>query len=367
MAQGIFVLQCKGQGIAKKEMSFDELKKWIDEEINFWSTMSGLDSNIILNNTNYGNPQIVQTYRNTLTAIKAGLQNNNDVSALEDFLSKAGDLRAVLAHGGIGEQLRQLVDANDQVVAQRLALIMSTGIVAVRDEVRRELATVAAILKYNPFMLTTADTVSAKAAMNRSQVIEQQMNKAQGAFDTAIAGALKSFDDYSTAKTQELDDLHTQYETHLLLQGPSRHWQRIAESSWRYAAGAFGLFIFMLLIPAVAIACNWASISSYIDHVVEISKGGISLAAVIVFTVPVLAYGWLLKHVSRIFTQNLMINADAEHRRVLAVTFLGLARRKSVGMLEQDRALILNALFRPSPTSPQDDGPPSGLLELFKK
>lgn len=178
------------------------------------------------------------------------------------------------------------MDANDQVVAQRLALIMSTGIVAVRDEVRRELATVAAILKYNPFMLTTADTVSAKAAMNRSQVIEQQMNKAQGAFDTAIAGALKSFDDYSTAKTQELDDLHTQYETHLLLQGPSRHWQRIAESSWRYAAGAFGLFIFMLLIPAVAIACNWASISSYIDHVVEISKGGISLAAVIVFYSP---------------------------------------------------------------------------------
>ena len=99
----------------------------------------------------------------------------------------------------------------------------------------------------------------------------------------------------------------------------------------------------------------------------HISTCGISVASLVVFTVPVLAYGWLLKHVSRIFAQNLLIASDAEHRRVMAITFLGLAKRKSVGIAEQDRALILNALFRPAPTSPQEEGPPLGLLEFIKK
>ncbi len=360
------VLECKSQGIEKKQMSLDALKDWIDQETKFWANMAVLDTNVIMSGTNLGNPQICQNYRSTLGDVRRKLENR-DLSGLRDFLSKASSLKAVLAHGGIGNQIRQLVESGDQIVAQRLALIMSTGVVPVRDEVRRDLAGVTAILTYNPYMAATADIISAKAAMSRSHTVEQKMQVAQEKFEASISDAETAFSAYAAQKTKELDELHTQYENYLLLQGPSRHWKRVAESSWKYAVGAFSLFVALLLLPATIIAWHWNAVSSYIDHVVDISKGGLSLAAVAVFTIPVLAYGWVLKHISRVFTQNLLINADAEHRRVMAVTFLGLARRKSVAMGEQDRALILNALFRPSPSSPHDDGPPSGLLELFKK
>lgn len=366
MTKDVFVLECKSQGIEKTEMSMEELTAWIDEEISFWPTLTGIDGNLLLYNTNFGSPQIVQNYRTLLSSVKTRLQNK-DLSALKDLLKKANDLRAILAHGTIGGQLRDLVDQKDIAVAQRLTLVMSTGVVEVREEVRRELAPLTALLKYNPFILTTADIVSAKSALARSETIEKKMTIARENFEAALEDHLAKIDDFSATKVKELNELHTQYESYLILQGPSRHWKRVAETSWLYAAGAFGVFVLMLALPAVAVAVKWTAFSSYIDHVVDISKGGISLAAVVVFTIPVLAYGWLLKHISRVFTQNLAINADAEHRRVMAITFLGLARRKSIAMQEQDRALILNALFRPSPTNPQDDGPPSGLLELLKK
>ncbi|MDX0218760.1 hypothetical protein GOC40_12225 [Sinorhizobium meliloti] len=366
MSKGEYIVECRSQGISKSKMTRDELNQWFDEEISFWNTLPGIDENVILYHKNLGPPNIVQAYRNMLTTARAAIVKDND-GPLRDFLAKANDLKAIIAHGGIGEQLRRLFDSKEKVAGQRLAIVMSSGVLNIHEDVERELSTLSVVLRFNPFILSTSDTVSAKAAMTRSIATEEKMRRARKEFETSIAKVTSMFNDFAKEKSEELDELHTQYENHLLLQGPSRHWKRVADTSWRYAAGAFIAFIVMLAAPTAVIAANWGAVSSYLDHVVEVSKGGISLAAIAVFTVPVLAYGWLLKHVSRVFTQNLVVNSDAEHRRVMAVTFLGLAKRKSVGMSEQDRALILNALFRPSPNNPHDDGPPSGLLDLFKK
>jgi len=90
------------------------------------------------------------------------------------------------------------------------------------------------------------------------------------------------------------------------------------------------------------------------------------LAGVAAVTIPALLYAWLLKNVGRVFIQNLSLADDAAHRRALVLTYLGLAENPKLEIKDQERALILNALFRPVPPHTGDDGPPSGLLELIK-
>lgn len=235
------------------------------------------------------------------------------------------------------------------------------------DGVSLPLTLLKIVLQFNPNVATTADIVSAseslRIANNTTASIEQARLDAQVSLDEMR----DAFAKYVDEKTRELNELHELYEKHLILQGPSRHWQKVASMGNRYAFFALVAFVVLLAAPAILIWAEWSAVSGYIDHVLDITKGTISVASLVVFTVPVLAYGWLLKHVSRIFAQNLLIASDAEHRRVMAITFLGLAKRKSVGIAEQDRALILNALFRPAPTSPQEEGPPLGLLEFIKK
>src|SRR5882757_5918605 len=70
---------------------------------------------------------------------------------------------------------------------------------------------------------------------------------------------------------------------------------------------------------------------------------------------------------SFIFIQNLNLADDAAHRRSLALTYMGLLQNEKHPASDQDRAIILNALFRPIPPQTNDEGPPAGLIELIRK
>jgi hypothetical protein len=72
------------------------------------------------------------------------------------------------------------------------------------------------------------------------------------------------------------------------------------------------------------------------------------------------------KTVSRIFIQTLNLADDTAHRRALAVTYLGLAENPKIQLLEAERAIVLNALFRPLPNESGDEGPPAGLMDLIR-
>ena len=97
------------------------------------------------------------------------------------------------------------------------------------------------------------------------------------------------------------------------------------------------------------------------------STGGFSISGLAVITVPALFYAWLLKNISRVFIQNLNLADDADHRRSLALTYMGLLQDEKRPTTDQDRAIVLNALFRPIPPHTGDEGPPAGLIELIKK
>jgi hypothetical protein len=54
------------------------------------------------------------------------------------------------------------------------------------------------------------------------------------------------------------------------------------------------------------------------------SNSGFSISGLAVISVPALLYAWLLRNISRVFIQNLNLADDADHRRSLALTYMGL-------------------------------------------
>lgn len=49
----------------------------------------------------------------------------------------------------------------------------------------------------------------------------------------------------------------------------------------------------------------------------------------------------------------------------MTMTFLGLAKDHKSSVTDAERAIILNALFRPAPPNANDEGPPTGLQDIL--
>ncbi len=355
-----FEISCISQGINSEKFDRQSLVQWVTEERNFWEHKSFLDTEIRLHsNSRFRDFRLTEKYREAWEKVLRDLEANDAHSgSLAKLMDAASKLEIILGHGTVGRQIEALFNEDNADIAQRIALFNSTHLINLREneELYQTFASFRASSVYNPRFQAEQDIATAQDALR----LATQTNK-------DLSEALETSQKYLAERRKEIDDLAHLYRQKLLIEGPAEHWSRTAVRGRKLAIASFATFALMLALPTALIYFKWTAISAYIDHIVDTTKGSLSLAGIVVFTIPIFGYGWLLKHVSRVFTQSLAISADAEHRQVLAVTFLGLAQNSSVGMTEQDRALILNALFRPIASGPQDEGPPSGLLELIKK
>ena len=59
------------------------------------------------------------------------------------------------------------------------------------------------------------------------------------------------------------------------------------------------------------------------------------------------------------------LRADAQHRQSMLETYLAL--RGEVGLKDEERVIILTALFRPLPGQGPDENPPTVATELWQK
>ncbi len=83
-------------------------------------------------------------------------------------------------------------------------------------------------------------------------------------------------------------------------------------------------------------------------------------------TIPVAAIAWILRLVSRFALQNLSLANDAGQRKVSIDTYAKLVG--TAGALdEKDRAIMLNAIFRPLPGASESDIAPPNLLDFVGK
>jgi len=143
-------------------------------------------------------------------------------------------------------------------------------------------------------------------------------------------------------------------------------WEKITDRKTRVWSAWLLIFAALVAIPIVIAIWKWSIVSEAIAKLTLGASGSFSVAGLATITVPALFYAWLLKNVSRVFIQNLNLADDAAHRRSLALTYMGLLQDEKHPASDQDRAIILNALFRPIPPQTADEGPPAGLVDLIR-
>jgi hypothetical protein len=74
---------------------------------------------------------------------------------------------------------------------------------------------------------------------------------------------------------------------------------------------------------------------------------------------------WLLRHVSRMFVDNLSDSRDASLRAAMTETFLSLANTPEAKIGDPERAIFLQALYRPGASQQADDSVPHPLVDVL--
>ena len=93
------------------------------------------------------------------------------------------------------------------------------------------------------------------------------------------------------------------------------------------------------------------------------------LLALAPLLIPLLGGVWILRILARLFSENVKTLQDARERVTLVTTFLALMRDEKNGKVvtDDDRKIILQALFRQSSVTASDDAPPFSLWELLSR
>lgn len=166
-------------------------------------------------------------------------------------------------------------------------------------------------------------------------------------------------------REKEIERLRAAYIEYVRTSTAASYWRRKTTSAHAVSALAFVIFAVGVIAPLYMAYLHWPTLWGVIKEASTLTSTGIPLGTVGVFVIPVLAYAWVLKQVSRFLVSSRDIADDAGYRSVMIDTYLGLTKDSANGVSDTERGIIINAIFRPTPSSKQDDGPPTSLLDLL--
>lgn len=166
---------------------------------------------------------------------------------------------------------------------------------------------------------------------------------------------------------QRLSDLQKTYNEQLALQAPVTYWN---DKRWRHAWVAWiSLAIFIIAVASFAVLSY-----KFRFDVLEIAKLGrivkngsveYDFAVYVLLAFPLFLAVWLLRLIVRIFVQNLELQTDASERTAMVKTFLALMK-DGEKVKQEDRAIVLHALFRSMAVKAEEDGIPPSLMSWFQ-
>lgn len=161
----------------------------------------------------------------------------------------------------------------------------------------------------------------------------------------------------------EWKELKRVYDEKLALLAPTEYWGTRSTAHKKKArnyAIAFGV----ALIALVGVFVYYG-----VDHLGDPGTGSVVIAVLPVL-IPAFAGVWVLRILGRLLSENLKIAQDAQERETLVKTFLALMRDDTTGksvVTDEDRTLILHALFRQSTVTAVDDAPPLSWIEMLRR
>lgn len=185
-----------------------------------------------------------------------------------------------------------------------------------------------------------------------------------GRFEEMVGSQTLTFQSDQEARAAQFDALKaalnsTQkyYEEKMALLAPVRYWSnKHRNHSKRLCYSIFGLIGYFALAGASLYYTFFSAYNVLIERAADIPpttviivSGGLALFSTLVL--------WIGRLVSRYFNSQQHLANDAHERRVMTMTYLALTKNGAASA--EDRAIILNALFRPSSDGiVRDDGSP---------
>ncbi|MBK1795664.1 hypothetical protein JHL21_14265 [Devosia sp. WQ 349] len=345
-------------------------RQWIERELELWDALHARVRTLhqrspLADDTLLRYETLFSAYHRFYSSI--GGARETDLPKILDELVSSRQI-AVL-HGHFGKTIKELIYAAPLGILLALEALTAKKWLPEKDE----LASANTAVEIQLYSSLTLDRIP--NAFNQQDFylldigsrfgkLVSDIEATKKAASTSIAAQQTELVKWISEQKAEISALHEVYHTKLGLEAPAKFWADKANDARAASRWFYGVFLALVVIgigiSVFAASMLWETISSMTN-----STTGIPFGLMAVILVPVLGYAWLLKQVSRLFLTNRAIADDASYRHVMTMTYLGLVNDPNSKITKEERALILNALFRPAPSSTQDDGPPMGVFDLI--
>jgi hypothetical protein len=135
-------------------------------------------------------------------------------------------------------------------------------------------------------------------------------------------------------------------------------WHRLAAIFWfiAFSATVVGLLVFVV-----------QNVKAISDSLPREADGHFPYVSVIFVLIPALGAAWFLRLISRFINSNQLLADDARHRQAMTRAYLALVADKNSKVTENDRLVMLTALFRPLPGGQSEDVAPPSILDILKR
>lgn len=189
--------------------------------------------------------------------------------------------------------------------------------------------------------------------------------------DDLISSAFTSIEEKSDQITSDLNLNSVKYIEHakkelkasFVLETAMRLWKTKASQHTKLFYFGSAIFALSILFPVGILLENWELLTVEFAKLTPQDKP-FAFGSLVLVTIPILGYAWILRLISRFTLQNMILADDASQRRVLANTFIRLVGQGDIDE-KQDRAIMLNALFRPIPGAKEQDIQPPNLADFI--
>lgn len=355
------VVDIPSQGIRKVFGDVRKALEWFAQEAKWLQDIEArLAGKIIFGGKSYNTEprmNLAIQANSVVAAMDKPDATENELSGyIETYCVSARNLETIVSESYFGRRMNELLDSGlEQELKTFSGVVIPRYANFLPDQVADHFRITRTALLWHPAFRTQVDLISAEEAKESALDTQENLETASSEFRDRIA-------DWEG----RIFELERRYREQIALKEPANYWRRKAA---RHQWAAVTSFLSFVAILACGLLLGWWFIDDVERFLTATSTtegtGGV-VRGLAVVTVPTLAIAWLLRHISRIFVQNFTQRHDALNREMLAYTYLSLAENKDMEIGENERALILNALFRPAAPNAGDEGPPMGLIDFIK-
>lgn len=232
-----------------------------------------------------------------------------------------------------------------------------------------------------PELTTAQATIENIDAMLKQRNEElQTMNSSLDALVVRNEQAMK-YGDLFVERIKEIEGRHEAFidalRTEANFDGLKTHWlDRAKTARWAFVISCGVLFLLLVVLPICGIYYHTAIIgfmkelgdAATADLGKEPATVAITVATVtrlLVVTIPIVLYFWLIRLVVRFNLRSLVLMDDANSRATMLETYYRMIEKEAATV--EDRALVLQALMRPTPGHGGDSVDPPTFTDVIEK